>query len=179
MSSKNTRNQAGGGGADWSTFPAAQDVDMDNYDFLNVGGINNSSQSQAGYVLTISTNKSLYWTTASGGTASAWSTFPATQNVDVNDKSLINVCNISSATLDVNGTTNLSGSVKINVITNNNYTPVANVLTLSSDNQTLFYRRPPMVTIGDTAPTTSNYGISGDLYIQRKSGTSYEFHVII
>jgi hypothetical protein len=95
MFSKNTRNQTGGGGADWSTFPATQNVDMDDYDFSNVGGLNNSATATSGYVLTISIDKSLVWAAAGGGTASAWSTFPATQNVDMNNYSLIKVSNVS------------------------------------------------------------------------------------
>ncbi|NDG31177.1 hypothetical protein EB118_14045 [bacterium] len=120
--SKNIRNQDTGGGAStWASFPAIGNVNMSNYYISNLKGINNSSTSLVGNVLTISADKSIVWAPASGGgggNIALWATCNAVQNVNLAGNSIININNVSTATLNASVDVYIRGtSVSSSIIT--------------------------------------------------------------
>jgi hypothetical protein len=113
MSTKNTRNQDSGGGdtTTWAANPAIQNVNIDGYNVTNVSNIilekiNGISYPQTigttGQVLSISsTANTVYWKNDIAGDTSVWAQFPATQDVDLSNYSILNISNISASTLNV------------------------------------------------------------------------------
>jgi len=109
----------------WASFGANNHVNMCNYNINNVsninvsniltvnnvnvtGGVNMNSNtitnlSNLSMVGTLRINGNIVTPGGGGGSPSNWATYPATDNVDINNKNIINVSNINAQSYSLNG----------------------------------------------------------------------------